>query len=147
MLPVQDGQRPTSAMNMGLLRHHLHGAFADYAKAPADIAFVLPDDVGFEEGSMFEPRGGRDARHVEKACITPGGFCAGVRLRACRAGWRSNWRRVCGASKVIAVDINPYRLDMWPRKLGAIAGSTGGRKARRRESGMTSSRGRRGRRA
>lgn len=104
--------------NMGLYGITYDGAFADYAKAPADIAFVLPDDVDFEAGSMFEPAA--VAMHaVERARITPGDCvlvygCGPIGLVAVQLA------RVCGASKVIAVDVNPYRLDMAAR-YGAIA--------------------------
>ncbi|MEA4816369.1 MAG: alcohol dehydrogenase catalytic domain-containing protein [Lachnospiraceae bacterium] len=97
------------------------GCFADYALAPENILFKLPDSVSFEEGALFEPAG--VAMHaIEKAELMPGDTvlvmgCGAVGLFAVKI------LLACGASRVIAADIDTYRLDM-AKKFGAIAVNT-----------------------
>lgn len=103
--------------NMGLYGITYNGAFATYAKAPANVAFVLPDAISFEEGSMFEPAS--VAVHgVDNAAISMGEIvlvygCGPIGLVAIQLA------KASGAGKVIAIDKNDYRLAM-AEKYGAI---------------------------
>lgn len=107
-----------NCMNMGVYGTTCDGAFAKYAIAPACVAFALSDDIGFEEGALFEPAGVA-MRGIEEAHIQPGDTvliygCGPIALMAIQMA------QVCGASKVIAIDINEYRIEM-AKKLGAVA--------------------------
>ena len=93
------------------------GSFAEYYVAPARILFKLPDGVSFEEGALFEPAG--VAMHaVEQAHIVPGDTVVvfGVGPIGLVAIQMLN---VCGASHVVAVDIDDYRLGL-AENYGAI---------------------------
>lgn len=93
------------------------GSFAEYCVAPARILFKLPDGVSFEEGALFEPAG--VAMHaVEQAHIVPGDTVVvfGVGPIGLVAIQMLN---VCGASHVVAVDIDDYRLGL-AENYGAI---------------------------
>lgn len=92
------------------------GAFARYAKAPAKVAFKLPPSVSYEEGSLFEPAGVA-MRGIDEAKISAGDLvvilgCGPIGLAAIQMS------RAVGASQVIAVDVNDFRLEM-ARKFGA----------------------------
>jgi len=106
-----------NCQNMGLYGITYNGAFTNFAVAPEKIVFRLPDSVSFEEGAIFEPAG--VAMHgIEEASIQPGDVvlvygCGPVGLFAIQIANAS------GASKVIVIDINSYRLKM-AEQLGAI---------------------------
>jgi threonine 3-dehydrogenase len=107
-----------NCMNMGIYGTSCDGCFADYAVAPESVAFKLPDDVSFEEGALFEPAGVA-MRAIEESGILPGDTalvfgCGAIGLLAIQM------LQVCGASRVIAVDIDQYRVDM-AKKFGAVA--------------------------
>lgn len=101
--------------NMDLYGTNVDGCFADYALAPASVAFKLPEGVSNEEGAMFEPAGVA-MRAVEEARVNPGDTvlvygCGPIGLMAMQL------LRSCGAAKVIGIDIDDYRLEM-ARKYG-----------------------------
>ncbi len=86
------------------------GCFGDYALAPASVAFRLPDEVSDEEGAMFEPAGVA-MRAVEEGNILPGDTvlvygCGPIGLMTAQL------LRSCGAARVIAVDLDDFRLGM-----------------------------------
>lgn len=116
--PCKTGNAHACA-NMGLYGITYNGAFAEYGKAPADIVFSLPDTVSFEEGSMFEPAA--VAMHaVENVRIMPGDTvlvygCGPIGLVTIQLAL------ACGASRVIAIDVNPFRLDMARKYVGVTA--------------------------
>ncbi|MDP6558821.1 MAG: alcohol dehydrogenase catalytic domain-containing protein [Candidatus Binatia bacterium] len=96
------------------------GGFAEYIRVPkvnVELGtFVLPEEVSFEEGSFIEPVA--CIVHGQKlARLTPGqsvlvmgsGISGLLHLQGAHAR---------GADRVIATDINPYRLKM-ARDLGA----------------------------
>lgn len=93
------------------------GCFAEYCVAPTRVVYKLPDGVSFEEGAIFEPSG--VAMHaVDEAQVSPGDtivvYGAGpVGLVAIQI------LNVCGAGRVIAVDMNEYRLKM-AEEFGAV---------------------------
>ena len=93
------------------------GSFAEYCIAPARIIFKLPDKVSFEEAAIFEPAGVA-MRAVEESHIVPGDTV--VVLGAGPIGLMAiQILNVCGAARVIAVDIVDYRLSI-AEKYGAI---------------------------
>jgi threonine 3-dehydrogenase len=93
------------------------GAFAKYATAPARVVFKLPAEVSYEEGSLFEPAGAA-MRGIDEAKISAGDLvavlgCGPIGLAAIQMA------QIAGSSKVIAVDINDFRLEM-ARHFGAL---------------------------
>jgi D-xylulose reductase len=85
------------------------GTLAKYYVLPEDFCYVLPEQVSMEEGALMEPLavGVHITRQAE---VRPGDsvvvFGAGpVGLLCCAVA------RAFGASKVIAVDIQPARLE------------------------------------
>jgi len=94
------------------------GAFAKYATVPSKVVFKLPVGVSYEEGSLFEPAGVA-MRGIDEAEISPGDLvvilgCGPIGLAAIQMA------QVVGASQVIAIDINDFRLEM-ARRYGAVA--------------------------
>jgi len=98
------------------------GGFAEYVRIPAINVekgmLRLPDEVSFEEGSFVEPLG-CVVRGQNRAAVGPGaavlvvgsGVAGLLHLQLAKAR---------GASPVVAVDINPSRLEV-ARRLGADA--------------------------
>ncbi|KAK2745194.1 hypothetical protein FQN55_006319 [Onygenales sp. PD_40] len=85
------------------------GTLAKYYILPEDFCYKLPEHVGLDEGALMEPLG--VAVHITKqGSIVPGDtvvvFGAGPVGLLCVAV-----ARAFGASKVIAVDIQPNRLE------------------------------------
>ncbi|MEM7601577.1 MAG: galactitol-1-phosphate 5-dehydrogenase [Verrucomicrobiota bacterium] len=93
-----------------------HGAFADYVKVPAHILCRIPDEVPYEQAAFAEPvsialhgvnrlpiQGG------ERVVVVGAGLIGLLVVQALKAK---------GVSKVIAVDIDPKRLEL-ARELGA----------------------------
>jgi L-iditol 2-dehydrogenase len=90
------------------------GGFAQYVRVPAinvrSGVFKLPGGVGFEAGTFVEPLG-CVVRGLRKAGMAPGktvlvlgsGISGLLHIRLAR---------VSGASKIIATDINDYRLEV-----------------------------------
>ncbi|MEM2927093.1 MAG: alcohol dehydrogenase catalytic domain-containing protein [Candidatus Bathyarchaeia archaeon] len=106
-----------NCQNMELIGITYPGAFATYAKAPAKVTFKLPPTVSHEEGSLFEPAGVA-MRGIDEAKISPGDLvviigCGPIGLIAIQIAW------VVGASQVIAIDLNDFRLQM-ARHFGAF---------------------------
>lgn len=93
-----------------------HGTFVEQVAVPADFTFLLPENVSFEEGAMLEPlavgmhaaarAGVRAAQSVGVLGVGPVGLMA---LQAAKA---------YGATRLVAVDSYPLRLDM-ARRMGA----------------------------
>ena len=88
------------------------GGFAEYVRVPhinvARGTFVLPDEMTFEDGTFIEPlacviRGQRVARlqPAQSVLILGSGISGLIHLLLARAS---------GAARVIATDINEYRL-------------------------------------
>ncbi len=98
------------------------GGFAEYLRAPRlnvdRGTFLLPGEVSYEEGTFVEPlgcviRGQRMAgiKPAQSVLILGSGISGLLHLLLARA---------LGASRVIATDINDYRMEM-AKKLGADA--------------------------
>ena len=107
-----------NCMDMGVYGTSCNGSFSDFALAPESVVFKLSDNVSFEAGSLFEPAG--VAMHaVDRAQVLPGDTvlvlgCGAIGLFTIKI------LLLCGAARVIAADIDPYRIDL-AKKMGAIA--------------------------
>ena len=104
--------------DMGLIGMNYPGAFAKHATIPAKVAFKLPDGVSYEEGSLFEPAGVA-MRGIDEGKIAAGDLvvvlgCGPIGLFAVQIA------QITGAAKVVAIDVNDFRLKM-AEKFGAIA--------------------------
>ena len=93
-----------------------HGAFREYVVWPADFIFRLPEDASFDEGAVVEPlavgvqacqRGGVRSGHTVAVI-----GCGPIGLTAMQAA------AGFGATRIIATDLMPFRLDM-AKRLGA----------------------------
>jgi len=92
------------------------GAFCEYVAWPDDFVFPIPDSISLEEAALMEPlsvgiwavkRGGVETGH--SVALFGAGPIGCVTLQAAK---------VAGATTIIAVDVEPYRLEM-ARRLGA----------------------------
>ena len=92
------------------------GCFAEYATAPANCCFVLPEAVSCEQGALFEPAGvamfGLREANVRAGDIVMIYGCGPIGQMAIQLALAS------GAT-VIGVDINDYKAGL-ATKLGAI---------------------------
>lgn len=94
------------------------GAFATLATAPESVMFKMPDRMSFETGALLEPAG--VAMHaLQRSGIRPGDTvavtgCGPIGLFTCKLAL------VAGASRVLAFDIDPARLEA-ASELGATA--------------------------
>ncbi|MEA5033357.1 MAG: alcohol dehydrogenase catalytic domain-containing protein [Sphaerochaeta sp.] len=89
------------------------GCFSEYALVPESVIFPIPDSISYKEGSLFEPAGVA-MRAVEESGLKPGDtvviFGSGaIGLLAMQIF------KASGAGKVIAVDIDDYKLDLAKR--------------------------------
>jgi L-iditol 2-dehydrogenase len=96
-----------------------HGAFAEYVVVPSRILYRLPDSVTFEQGAFVEPVSiavhaiERTPIHIGDTAVVVGSGMIGLLvLQVLRAA---------GCGQVLAVDVNPARLDL-AVKLGADEG-------------------------
>ena len=108
---------PHNCLDMSIYGVDYPGAFSEYAKAPEAIVFKVPDTISMKEACLLEPAG--VAMHaVDVAEINPGDI-----VLTCGAGpiglMAVQIAFLCGASKVIALDINEYRLGQ-AKELGAV---------------------------
>jgi L-iditol 2-dehydrogenase len=94
----------------------IDGAFCEYVAWPDDFVFRVPDGISLEEAALMEPlsvglwavkRGEVQFGHT--VALFGAGPIGCVTLQAAK---------VAGATTIIAVDVEPYRLEM-ARKLGA----------------------------
>lgn len=93
------------------------GCFSEYAVAPAECVYTLPDPVSFEEGALFEPAGCAMFGVMESG-LEPGDVamvygCGPIGQIAIQILYAR------GAKTVIAVDIDDYKCDI-AEKLGAV---------------------------
>lgn len=99
------------------------GGFAEYIRVPAINVdrgvFLLPEEISFEDGTFIEPlacalRGQRCAniQHGQTVLVMGSGISGLLHIQSARA---------LGVTRVIATDINEYRLKA-ARQFGAHAG-------------------------
>ena len=94
------------------------GAFAEFVSVPARILYPLPDGMSFVQATMVEALSiavhavGRTAVHLNDSAVVVGAGTIG--LLAVQV------LKACGCSPVIAVDVDPVRLERAGR-LGADA--------------------------
>ncbi len=114
------------------------GAFATLTTAPASVLFHLPARMSFETGALLEPAG--VAMHaLQRSGIKAGDTvavtgCGPIGLFACKLAF------ISGASRILAFDINPERLDA-ARELGAIPFDPSGQQPVQDVRAITSARG------
>jgi L-iditol 2-dehydrogenase len=96
--------------------HRQDGAFAEYVAVPQRIVYPLPEDVSFEQAAMVEPCSiavhGVGLTRIslnDTAVVVGAGMIGLLVVQALRAA---------GCGKIIAVDIEPQKLDL-ARQLGA----------------------------
>ncbi len=95
--------------SMKILGVHTDGAFAEYAKIPEICAWKLPQGIPPEIGAMYEPFGIAVHGVLKDSiggCFTLILGCGPIGLFAVSVA------SICGASKIFAVDINDYRLNI-----------------------------------
>ncbi len=101
--------------NTKILGVEFQGCFAEYVKMPAENIWKNPIDMPFEKASIQEPMG--NAVHTVLAGPIAGKTvavvgCGPIGIMAVAVA------KASGATEVIAIDINDYRLDL-ARKVGA----------------------------
>jgi threonine 3-dehydrogenase len=97
-------------LNMDNFQKYLHGGFAEYKLTTENTLYVLPDQISFEQGAMYEP-GGVAMYAMEESHLEPGDVvvvygCGPIALMAMQIF------KVCGAGTVIGIDVNEYRVNM-----------------------------------
>jgi threonine 3-dehydrogenase len=97
-------------LNMGQFKRYQDRCFAEYKLAPEDMFYVLPDEISFEKGALYEP-GGVAMYAVEDSQMNPGDVvviygCGPIALMAMQI------YKACGAGTVIGIDINEFRVNM-----------------------------------
>ena len=102
--------------------NYFPGGFSEYIRVPPlnveRGVFVLPDEISFEDGTFVEPL----------ACVIRGqrmaGFRQGMSVLILGSGISGLLHlllaKACGAERIIATDINEYRLKA-AKELGAVA--------------------------
>jgi L-iditol 2-dehydrogenase len=86
-----------------------HGAFAEYVVVPGRILHRLPDGVSFIQGTMVEPLSiavhavSRVPISLDDSAVVVGSGMIGLLL--------IQTLRAAGCGRIIAVDLNPYRLE------------------------------------
>lgn len=93
----------------------IDGVFAEYAVVPASNAWILDSRISRDFASVMEPLG--NAVHTVLAGEITGNTvlvtgCGPIGLMSIAVS------RICGATKIIATEINPYRIDL-AKKIGA----------------------------
>ena len=93
-----------------------HGAFAEYVAIPQHILYRLPENVTFEQAAMVEPVAvalhalSLSGLKTGESCLVIGVGMIGLFIVQTAA--------ISGAAEVIAVDVNPDKLNL-ARKMGA----------------------------
>lgn len=109
--------QPHICENMGVFGVTYPGAFAEYARVPAQVLFSLPEDISYDEGAMLEPMGvavhGIERAEVTGKTVLING-CGPIGLMAVGAA------KAHGAAKVIASDLFDHKLKL-AEEMGADA--------------------------
>jgi threonine 3-dehydrogenase len=97
-------------LNMSNFKKYENGGFAEYKLAMENTLYVLPDNISFEQGALYEP-GGVAMYAVEDSHMNPGDIvviygCGPIALMAMQI------YKACGAGTVIGIDVNEFRVNM-----------------------------------
>jgi threonine 3-dehydrogenase len=97
-------------LNMSNFPKYRDGGFAEYKLTTENTIYVLPDNISFEEGSLYEP-GGVAMYAVEDSHMDPGDIvviygCGPIALMAMQIF------KACGAGTVIGIDVNEFRVEI-----------------------------------
>jgi threonine 3-dehydrogenase len=97
-------------LNMDKFQQYQDGGFAEYKLAAENMLYVLPDQISFEQGALYEP-GGVAMYAVEDSHMNPGDVvviygCGPIALMAMQIF------KACGAGTVVGIDINEFRVNM-----------------------------------
>jgi threonine 3-dehydrogenase len=97
-------------LNMGNFPKYRDSGFAEYKLATENMLYILPDNVSFEQGALYEP-GGVAMYAEEDSHMNPGDVvviygCGPIGLMAMQIF------KACGAGKVIGIDVNEFRVNM-----------------------------------
>ncbi len=103
--------------NTQILGVDFSGCFAEFVKMPAENIWKNPEEMPFEHASIQEPMG--NAVHTVLAGPVSGKTvavvgCGPIGLMAVAVA------RASGATDVIAMDINPYRLELAKRVFASL---------------------------
>ena len=98
-------------------RGRFFGCFSEYTVVDENYAFLLPDEMSFEEGALMEPAGVA-MRAIEEARLDPGDTvvvngCGPIALMMIQMLSKAL------TARIIAVDLNDFRLGL-AQKFGAI---------------------------
>ncbi|MFQ5737493.1 MAG: zinc-binding dehydrogenase [Acidobacteriota bacterium] len=102
---------------MAMFGNHVNGAYAEYFVAPAKEAFVLPDAIPLEEGSVIADAISTPFHAVKnRGQVRPGDVvvvfgCGGVGMNAVQIA-------AAAGAQVIAVDVAERKL-AWAKEFGA----------------------------
>ena len=106
-------------LGVSCAEYRRHGAFAEYVAVPQHILYRMPEGLSFERAAMVEAlsialhAAGRTAIRLNDTAVVVGAGMIGLLvIQALRAA---------GCGRIIAVDLDPSRLDL-ARQLGADAG-------------------------
>ena len=96
--------------NMDKFKKYQDGAFAEYKLTTENVLYVLPDNISFEQGALYEP-GGVAMYAYEDSHMSPGDVvviygCGPIGLMAMQIF------KACGAGTVIGIDVNEFRINM-----------------------------------
>jgi threonine 3-dehydrogenase len=97
-------------LNMDNFQKYLFGGFAEYKLTLENTIYVLPDNISFEQGALYEP-GGVAMYAVEESHMEPGDVviiygCGPIGLMAMQIF------KACGAGMVVGIDVNDFRVNM-----------------------------------
>jgi (R,R)-butanediol dehydrogenase/meso-butanediol dehydrogenase/diacetyl reductase len=84
------------------------GAYAEYVKVPAYQLYRIPDEVGFAEGTLFQPMSG--AQHAVRISNMQLGDTVAVFGAGTIGLFAMLWAKALGAEKVIAVEVVERRI-------------------------------------
>jgi threonine 3-dehydrogenase len=109
-------------LNMSNFKKYENGGFAEYKLATENMLYVLPDNISFEQGALYEP-GGVAMYAVEDSHMDPGDVvviygCGPIALMAMQI------YKACGAGTVIGIDVNEFRINMAKKYADIVINST-----------------------
>lgn len=93
-----------------------YGSFAEYVVVPRSNAFILDDNVSFEQGALFEPS--TIAAHALKCVDFFGGKTVAVFGCGTIGLFLIQWCRIMGAKQIVSIGKSKERLKT-AKKLGA----------------------------